>query len=72
MAGVKGPRKIEQPPDGVSSRLGAGRTAQASGSDAVGAIRKVGRPKIEGPRPWDQAGLTKRTYYRRKAAGTLP
>jgi hypothetical protein len=34
--------------------------------------RPVGRPRILGPRPWHIAGLSRRTYYRRKAAGTLP
>lgn len=33
---------------------------------------KPGRPKIAGPRPWDALGMSKRTYYRRKAEGTLP
>ena len=28
--------------------------------------RGRGRPKIEGPRPWDAEGISKRTYYRRQ------
>lgn len=27
---------------------------------------KPGRPKIIGPRPWDDAGISRRTYYRRQ------
>jgi hypothetical protein len=27
-----------------------------------------GRPKVEGPRPWHLAGISKRTYYRRRLA----
>lgn len=53
--------------DRVVSRLGAGRTAQDSPqSETAGAvaIRKPGRPKIEGPRPWQVKGISKSTYYR--------
>jgi hypothetical protein len=27
-----------------------------------------GRPKVEGERPWEAAGMSRRTWYRRKAA----
>lgn len=53
-----------------SSRLRAGRTAQDSpqpSKAAAVAIRKRGRPKVEGARPWEAAGISRRTYYRRKA-----
>lgn len=30
--------------------------------------RGRGRPKVEGPRPWHIAGISKRTYYRRRLA----
>lgn len=35
---------------------------------------KRGRPRIgeERAKPWVALGLTERTYYRRKAEGTLP
>lgn len=53
-----------------SSRLGAGRTAQDSPrSETAGAVAipKRGRPKIDGPRPWEAAGVSRRSWYRRKA-----
>lgn len=28
---------------------------------------KRGRPKVEGPRPWEAEGVSRRTWYRRKA-----
>jgi hypothetical protein len=31
------------------------------------AKRGRGRPKIEGPRPWEAQGISKRTHYRRLA-----
>lgn len=42
------------------------------GGEAVGRTAgssprlKRGRPKIEGPRPWELAGISKRTWYRRQ------
>jgi hypothetical protein len=30
-------------------------------------VRKRGRPKVTGLRPWEVAGLSRRTYYRRQA-----
>lgn len=62
-------------PEG-SGRLRAGRTAQDRSQPkkpAAVAIQKrgPGRPKIAGERPWEAAGLSKRTYYRRKAEGKL-
>lgn len=69
------PRKTQQPPERVASRLGAGRTAQDAvpSSDAGRvAIQKRGRPKITEPRPWEVLKIPRRTYYRRKAEGTLP
>ena len=29
-------------------------------------IRGRGRPKVEGPRPWETAGVSKTTYYRER------
>lgn len=59
-------------PSKGSGRLGAGRTAQDRGvKPAVAIKRRPGRPKIEGVRPWEAAGLSKRTFYRRKAEGKL-
>ncbi len=28
---------------------------------------KRGRPRIKGPRPWELANMSRRTWYRRKA-----
>lgn len=58
------------------SRLRAGRTAQDRGKlarPAAVAIQKrgPGRPKIDGKRPWEIAGMSKRSWYRRKAEGKL-
>ena len=33
--------------------------------------RGPGRPKIEGTRPWEAAGMSKRSWYRKKAEGKL-
>jgi hypothetical protein len=67
---AKGSSKIPvTPADRVASRLGAGRTAQDSPrlatAEAV-AIRGRGRPKVQGKRPWELAGMTRRTWYRRQ------
>lgn len=58
-----------------SSRVGAGRTAQDSPRlETAGAVaiqkRKPGRPKVEGLRPWETEGISRRTWYRRN--GSLP
>lgn len=29
---------------------------------------KLGRPKIKGPRPWELAGMSRRTWHRRRQA----
>jgi hypothetical protein len=31
-------------------------------------VKGRGRPKVEGERPWEAAGMSRRTWYRRKAA----
>ena len=31
-----------------------------------------GRPKVEGERPWEAAGVSRRTWYRRKAEREAP
>jgi hypothetical protein len=33
---------------------------------------KRGRPKIEGPKPWERLGWSRRTYFRRKKLGLIP
>lgn len=36
-----------------------------AGSNPTAPIKRpVGRPKVEGPRPWDEMGISRRTYYR--------
>lgn len=53
----------------TGSRLPAGRTADAGEAkrDATPApILKRGRPKITGPRPWQLAGMSRRSWYRRQ------
>lgn len=51
--------------------------AQSSKTDQVRFLRearverwekaKRGRPKITGPRPWEERGISRRTYYRQLA-----
>lgn len=60
------------PPDGVVSRLGAGRTAQDAAPSSDGgrvAIQGVkrGRPRITEPRPWEAEGISRAQWYRRQA-----
>lgn len=53
-------------------RMDAGKNVparpRAESVKPTGAIAlKRGRPKLSGPRPWEIAGISKRTYYRRQA-----
>ena len=36
------------------------------GAEEVG-VRRRGRPKAQGERPWEAAGMSRATWYRRKA-----
>ena len=64
---AKGARKTTvNPPEGVASRLRAGRTAQDGGVKLAVAIPKRGRPR----KP-DDAPVSRATLYRRKAEGKL-
>lgn len=44
-----------------------GRTAGSNPATGAKIKRGRGRPKIEGLRPWESQGISKRTYYRRLA-----
>ena len=63
-------RLRSEPADGVASRLGAGRTAQDSAGPKAPPVaiqkRGRGRPKVEGKRPWEAEGMSRRTWYRRQ------
>lgn len=45
------------------------RSAKNTNPVAKGAVSilKRGRPKVTGPRPWEEARMSKRSWYRRQA-----
>jgi hypothetical protein len=58
-------RQVREGPAGVEARLERAREA----------LRKIerketrkGRPRKEGPRPWDLEGVSRTVWYRRQAA----
>ena len=68
-------RSAGRKPDKSPRRTAAPADARLRGPSAVNPPEKVqaavtirpGRPKITDPRPWEVEGISKRTYYRRKA-----
>jgi hypothetical protein len=52
---------------GIKRAKAAGRSRKYRATRSTG---KRGRPKSEGPKPWEVAGLSRRTFYRRKARST--
>jgi hypothetical protein len=55
----------------VSSRKAKESAPAASKRAAAQPSSKGGRPKKIGPKPWEQLGLSKATYFRRKQEGKL-
>jgi hypothetical protein len=50
-------------------RITVGRTTEAAGQSAIAPaapILKRGRPKLEGKRPWEIEGMSRRSWYRRQ------
>jgi hypothetical protein len=80
--GAKEPKiKIVKPvkADVGSSRPSARRTAQdrpvpspKAGAVALPKKRTRGRPKVQGPRPWEAAGVSRRTWYRQRKKEQKP
>ena len=54
-----------KPPRSPAAAKEGGRTVGSI--PATGAKRGRGRPRVEGKRPWETEGLSRRTWYRRKA-----
>jgi hypothetical protein len=50
---------------GIKRAKGAERSRKHRAKNSTGAKR--GRPKSEGLKPWDVAGISKRTYYRQRS-----
>lgn len=50
----------------ASKNIPAGPRAESVKPTGAIALKR-GRPKLSGPRPWEIAGMSKRTYYRRQA-----
>ena len=61
---------VETEKGAVSKPAAAQRQAQGLGAGLTPRLSEAkrgrGRPKVEGPRPWETAGVSKTTYYRER------
>jgi len=49
-----------------SSMAASGDVSRGTQQEPVKPTGKVGRPKVEGERPWEAEGVSRRTYYRNR------
>lgn len=60
--------KADKSPSRTAVAMDASASPQGHGRTAVTKLKR-GRPTITAPRPWDSEGMSRRTWYRRRAEG---
>ena len=63
------PRDLPMPKHGFQELPPAAGQHSAYPAQATAALRKAGRPRATGVRPWEAAGLSRTEYFRRRKAG---